>query len=286
MSRKPEDMVWLVNPHIGKWQLWRAPATRWMGYHEPKTFFPEARLGPPSPAVPWLTSDASSQSRSSPTWGSCGDPVLGFQPGPGHCRPPGLWPTYLWISCCRVGNPGRWCLRGSSPRQSLQSCLLMQNSCWQTLSPRPQTAPVGPCLCRRDCWGPGAGLLDKTRQGQVSQHVSTPTCLTHQEAGIQGARNQARPVPTQHSLQKHFNLKGVVGLYVIKSKTFAQKSHYKSDFWVFITYLWATTFKNSDKWHGECSFFQPDPWFHWSCFKSEFLKKKKSFPNINRLRNS
>lgn len=135
-----------------------------------------SRPGRPSPpAVPRLTSNASSQGSSSPTRGSSGDPVPGFQLGPGHCSPPGLWPTCLWIWCCRVGNPGRRCLRGSSSPPSPQLCPQMRNSCRQTQSPRPLRAAGGPRPCHRGYRASGAGSLDKTRQGQVSQHLSVYT---------------------------------------------------------------------------------------------------------------
>ena len=71
----------------------------------PLSWRPGWRL--PSPAAPSLTSNANARSRFSPTGGSSRRPVRGVQPGPGHCSPPGRWPTSLWTWCCRAGSPER-----------------------------------------------------------------------------------------------------------------------------------------------------------------------------------
>ena len=135
--------------------------------------------GPPFPAGPCLTSDAGSQSCSSPTRGSSGGPALASQPGPGRCSPPDLCPTCLWISCCRAGNPGTRCPRGSSSHLSPLWCPLRQSSCWQTRSPQPPMALGGPHPHCRDRRAPWTGSLDETHKGRSATAPVSYPGLTH-----------------------------------------------------------------------------------------------------------
>jgi hypothetical protein len=158
--------------------------------------------------------------------GSFVDPVLGFLQGPGHCSPPGLWPTYPWTSGCHVGSPERQCPRGSSSPLSLQLCPLRRNSCPRTLSPRPLVAEAGLHPHCSDQQVPGAGLLDKTckdRSAQATPGLTLPTKsnsqLTLGKYGILGARNKENPLSNIRASSNNILTKEVPCVCVIESKT-------------------------------------------------------------------